>query len=434
MHGLAEAIRSELVEACASLLDLGIERATRTTLGKANRGTAPAGPLGHALRTADLVRRTVPRALESIELVPSAVREEVVYRRFAKAAQPSLAARDYVARGPAGADGSGPPLVPVLWRAREPRLEPSTQLMSWLVAGLDRLVAKLEDQRGLVEGQLDEASTFRGGSRFGGHDQATLRLRREEVLGAIESTRALRERVATLGERRGAPRPRPPHPFPRVPEWLRIRRALAELDDPRAALPSIAADMLAPAGGVDLPFLYQRWCGWKLVRVLRELGYRTRVDPIGALLLSGAIELRALDPEAALVDVDLLVEPRLLPGKDPIGGLRSSRIEITPDLVLVARHPEGDRVFALDPTLMREKPTIASHKGKYLDAIECGHSRVAGVRVVRRAERAWAAAPLDDAVNYVHVGDWRGARGVVPMNPLDWNPEPLRAWLSDLLD
>jgi len=432
MKGLAEAVRADLEEACASLLDLGIEQAVASAAASP-LGTTPAGPLGHALRTAELLRRTVPRALASIELVPSAVREEVVYRRYAKAARPSLAARDYLASG-ARASGGGPKLVPVVWRAREPRLEPSIELMGWLVAGLDGLVTKLEDQRRPLEGQVTEARAFRRGSHFGGADLVTLERRREEVLGAIDAVRALRERVASLGDRRIAPNPRPPHPFPRVPDWMRIRRAFAELSDPRSALPSIAAHLVSSTGGVDLPFLYQRWCGWKLVEELRALGYRTTADPVAALLLSGSIELRASDAAGGLVDLDLLVEPRLVPGKEAIAGLRSSRLEITPDLVLVARHTDGARVFVLDPTLTREKTAIASHKGKYLDAIECGHGRVAGVRVVRRAERAWAAAPLDDGVNYVHSGDWRGARGVVPMNPLDWNGAPLRAWLEDLIE
>jgi len=431
MEDLASAIRAELHSACSHLLDPGIERAARLEASQRS-APLPAGPLGQVLSVARALQRTVPAALGTAEFDPTAALEELTYKRHAKAARPSLSARDYAVCEGAGAGGASRRLVPLSWRSREPRIEHSPELLGWLQGGLDELLSRLEEHLRLLQGQLSESRAFRSGSRFGDEDVAQLQGRQTQLLGAIESSRALRRAVAGALGREVRPRAQAPRPFPRLPAWARVRRAITELRNPGSALPSIAAGMLAEEG-LDLPFLYQRWCGWKLIETLRELGHIPESDPISALLLSGLVSFRTVDQGSGSLTLSVLVDPRLAPGKEALLGLRSPRAEVTPDLLIVARHDSHVRAFVLDPTLTRDKHAIAERKGKYLSTIECGQATVAGVRVLRGVDRSWAAAPLDDQVNYVHAGDWRGTRGVVPMNPLDWKVGPLKSWIADLL-
>jgi hypothetical protein len=417
---LAEAVRAELARACAHLLDEGLAPmvATRSASGAG-------GPIGHALRAARTLQQLVPRGLDTIDRAPSAADEVSVYRRFAKNGRPTRAPHEYAVQHTGGATR----LLPTVWRASEPLLEPSRELLAWLLHGIDRLIDTLGRQRALLTDQLSEADLFRSGSRFGELDQALLRAQNKELIAAEDGARQLRNQITSMANRSLAPRSLLPRPFPRIRVWTTIRRLLGELEDPRTALPEIARDLLwSEPRAVDLPYLYQRWCGWRLVQALGALGYQPVGDPIPALLFSGTIDFRGPAPA-----VELLCDPRITAGKNPIRGLRSPVAEFTPDFVLIARHPDGVRTFVLDPTLSTDLEAVARRKAKYLHGIETGQRMVAGVRVVSRVDRSWGASPTNGTMCHVDLEDWRGTRGVVPMDPRRFESAPLEAWLGDLV-
>jgi hypothetical protein len=176
---------------------------------------------------------------------------------------------------------------------------------------------------------------------------------------------------------------------------------------------------------VQLPYLYQRWCGLKLIEGLRRLDFLPRKDPLPALLLSGEVEFRKGSRR-----IHLYCDPRLVQGKEPIGGMRVQHGEASPDFVLTTSGPGGPRVFVLDPTLSTD-PDVRRKKAKYLQLIHLmGSHTVAGVRMLRGPTRSWAASPLSGAVCLVE--DWSGAHGTIPMNPCAFEAAPLQAWLEDL--
>ncbi len=414
MNRLERAVRAELSQVCAHLMDAGLEAESdcATVLGST-------GPVGYVLQTTAAWEKLLPRALDDLAQVSSGLCDEVIATRIPRRAGPSRHAYDYVR--------SGQTLAPLVWESRVPILEPARAPLAWLLHGLSLLHEELSQRIAVFGGALDEAISFREGSTFGAEDLHQLQLRSQELQTALDRSNRMRSVTRALAPPGLCPSRKPPIPFPRSNAWLRMRKLLRGLEQPESRLPSIARSLFVDdPRSTDTSYLYQRWCGWMLVTELRALGFSTSADPIPALLLSGAI--RFLRGTQKLV---LLCDPRFVRGKQPLHGISVQSGEATPDLVLTAEGVAGRITYVLDPTLSCEREA-RSRKRKYLRVLKVGGVRnVAGVDVLAGPQRSWAAAPLAGAV--CEVDDWRGLHGTLPMNPCDYECAPLRAWLEDFL-
>ncbi|MCB9903809.1 MAG: hypothetical protein H6831_05320 [Planctomycetes bacterium] len=415
MTDFARALLRDLAAASEHLLDEGF--ASRA--GAAARIRGVRGPLGITLRLADALQRATPRALQELERLPATGRETIVAVREPRRATPSRRPYDYAEH--AGA------LAPVVFESRRPELELPTEHLAWIAHGLALLLERLEDHRNLLDLAYDEAVRFREGSSFGDTELALLDSRRSALDVALRATADLRARLARQSPTRLSPTPRLPYPFPQTPAWRSLRTTIRALTDPAVHLPTLAADLQDPdASGIDLAYLYQRWCGLRLIETLHTLGLRPTTDPIPPLLLAGAIEFRSQDPTQP--PVTLLCEPRLASYKRPLHGLFVTHGETSPDFVLLSE----SSVYVLDPTLSHS-PELHRQKAKYLDVLSIARARtVAGVRFPTTGpDRSWAAAPI--AGEACRPNDWRGASGVVPMRPGEVGRGALADWVRDLL-
>jgi hypothetical protein len=412
MSDLARALLRDLAAASEHLLDEGF--ASRA--GSTTRASGVRGPLGVTLRLAESLCRALPRALLELERLPATDRETIVAVREPRRAAPSRRPYDY-------AEHRGR-LAPKVWESRRPELELPQEHLAWSVHGIALLLERLEWHRGVLDRAHAEAVRFREGSSYGAEELARLDARRTALDEAQRAASDLRARVQRQSATPLRPTPRLPYPFPQAPAWRRLRTTIRALADPTVHLPTLVADLHDPdATGVDLAFLYQRWCGLQLIEALQHHGLRPTSDPIPPLLLAGAIEFRS-----ASTAVTLLCEPRLASYKRPLHGLFVTHGESSPDFVLVT----PDHVYVLDPTLSRS-PELHREKAKYLDILSVARTRtVAGVRYSTTGpDRSWAAAPV--AGELCRPADWRGLSGVVPMEPGGLAAGAVRSWVGDLL-
>lgn len=416
MSELARALLCDLAQASEHLLDEGF--ASRA--GSSASAAGVRGPLGSTLRLAESLQRAVPRALTELERLPATQRETVVCVREPRRATPSRRPYDYAEH--AGA------LAPVIWESRLPELELPTAHLAWILHGTNLLLDRLAWHRSVFDRAHSEAVRFREGTFFGTEELARLDANRAALEDADRAAVELRSRLHRQAAVPLRPSPRLPFPFPNAASWRTLRATLRALADPSVSLPELVADLHDPeAAGVDLAFLYQRWCGLQLVRALEHFGLRPRSDPIPPLLLAGPIEFRSESHT-----VTLLCEPRLASRKRPLHGLFVTHGESSPDLVLISRTPSGPRIFVLDPTLSRA-PDLHREKAKYLDVLSVHRSvTIAGVHFPSTGpDRSWAAAPIEGRA--CRPTDWRGAHGVVPMDPVGFEAGAVRGWLGDLL-
>ena len=203
-----------------------------------------------------------------------------------------------------------------------------------------------------------------------------------------------------------------------------LRRLADVLQRPQAYLGSHLRHALQQTSIAALPFLYQRWVGWRLVLALQSMGFRAVNEPIGCLFLGGGIRLRTDD-----LEMSLWCEPRLLRAAHP-SGLRAATREAQPDYVLVFPGQGGRDAFVLDATLASSR---TAQKARYREGIELDAPRtIAGVPVRRRPLRAWAAAPTPTQHCDLHAPD--GSVGTIPMLPGRFVDGPLRAWLQDAIE
>ncbi len=427
---LEEALRHDLLQVCAHLLDRYAYDGGQVGAG-AGAG-APLGPLGLALRGAAAVARHTPIALEELEADPIGGQEFMQHLAVPRRALPSRRAADY-----ASAAGTpyavAAPAMPRTWTSWTSAGRPPRAAVAWLLALVEAYRGRIAEHLSGIDEAINEAVAFRGArSVYGMRDIARIGEFDRQLRAGDGALGALRKRLVDLGGHGIVASWRLPAPFPRGASWKALRDLWFGLEDQRAAAAEIARDLARRAEvGVDLAYLYQRWCGWRLVEGLQAAGWRPRTDPLPALLLSGAIEFeRSGDGPRFL---ELLCEPRLASRKAPVRGITAAVGELTPDYVLLVHRAEGlVDAHVLDPTLSLDTDHRRS-KRKYLRYIQLEGSRiVAGVKVVAGPLRAWAAAPLAGTRCVLDSEDWRGSHGTVPMNPVEYHGTALADWLADL--
>jgi hypothetical protein len=220
----------------------------------------------------------------------------------------------------------------------------------------------------------------------------------------------------------------PPSPYPDTPAWTSLRRQATFWSSPHSFLPAYVRSMLADAvAAADVPYLYQRWCGLKLLHAFAARGWQAGGDPAGALFLAGCVPFTR-GPSR----IDLWIEPRLTRRRDHPSGFHCLRgADVTPDFLLVAPGPYGPDCFVLDATKTADEAVLRS-KDRYLGLIAASAPGfVAGIPVMRHPVRSWAAAPMHSQHCILYRAD--GKSGVIPMHPLEWSAKPIDAWVADVI-
>ncbi|MCA9315368.1 MAG: hypothetical protein R3F05_16030 [Planctomycetota bacterium] len=362
-------------------------------------------------------------------LVAEATREDRAVRRHVQRSA-AIPRRARASRAPWDFELHDGRLLPTTWLAVEPLPAPAPAAVAWLRHLATQLGANVARGARHVDVHLDDAISMRS-------DRSSYARAERERLHAlrrgIEASRAALARAqralashAPVGAR---PRGMEPRPYPATATWQRLRALARRIEDPAVLLPAWWSSALdAPAGAIDLPFLYQRWCGVQLVRALGELGFRPRSDPTGPLLL-GELAIELVDAEHRVVT--LWCEPRFVRGEHHPSNLVPARdFEQQPDFVLLASGERGLDAYVLDATLSTDDDRLRE-KSRYRSSLRFAAPRlVAGIPVVARPDRSWALAPLDAPLCRLH--DDEGRCGVIPLHP-EHPGRALSAWLGDIV-
>lgn len=411
------AIQRDLAGACAPLLDRGTARASA--------GGGPVGPVGLALSLGEAVLRLVPEALSEAADLADPSTERIATSRIPLRSRAPVRASAY--------ERAGDVIAPTRWDVAIPAARASEQTLRWLLQVTERALGAAREQSGKVSQAVPEAIAFRRArSQYGFGDVERLRSLEASLAGVLHRLTDLKTRLKQSAATGITPSSRLPRPFPLTPAWRSLRELYATFNDRSLLANWVAQSLLRPAerdaarhlAGAELPYLYQRWCGWRLDQALGALGFKPDTDPLPAILLAGTVEYTREE-----TTLTLLCEPRFASRKGSIAGMTVAVGESTPDFVLLSSGSEGPEAHVLDPTLAKNTEARATKK-RYLRTIRMTEARVvAGVRVLPGPERAWAASPLPGTKNLLEYGDWRGVHGTVPMNPLDYRAEPLLDWL-----
>jgi hypothetical protein len=429
MSTLAEGILDDLRSFAEELLERGL-----AAPGAAMAGTGGSRTLTAILRAAETFDRLLPGLLEALDLREDPSRVLVHAARSPVRAQLSRRPGDYEIR-----DGR---LLPRVWEREVPVLLPDAEPLRWALHVRDRIAADLSNAAARYDKWIDEAAiNRRGESEYARREAGELAAIAEHILARQESLDRARGLLHRAAGRPVTPRASVPRALPSAASWSSLRRLAMVVLQPAHLIGAHLAELLrSPVETADLPYLYQRWCGVKVLQALEGLGWRRETDAVGPLFLGGRIEF-VRDG----VPLDLWVEARIGGTVDHPCGLRASRSEATPDYILrtPGRSPLGGRAqgpavtrghdyFVLDPTLSTNEK-ILSGKSKYLTCLATTEPRlIAGAPAYIGPLRVWAASPLDSPAAEIFPVRDMGTCGALPMNPAEWNPKPLSAWLADV--
>ncbi|MCK5717681.1 MAG: hypothetical protein KAH77_09350, partial [Thiomargarita sp.] len=319
-------------------------------------------------------------------------------------------------------------LLPAHWLCILPVQELDSRPLRWLMHLLNLQQIALEKVRKRTLKFIDNSLlTQSGDSSYAENDRVTLlqmRTRLDDAQAKLEHAAITLQRSVQV---KLVPALNLPHPYPRAATWVCLRRFAQQLIQPKEYLPSFLHNLLHGTVEIaDTPYLYQRWCGVKLLAAFETLGWIWHDDPTGALFLGGEVRLYKTD-----VELSIWIEPRLSRHKvHPSGFICKEVTETHPDYLIVTPGPSGIDAFILDPTTTADTE-IRQSKAKYLDTIEASTmANVAGIPVVRNPLRAWSAAPLHTP--HCELEDSDGRTGTIPMHPLDWTNTPLMDWVRDV--
>jgi hypothetical protein len=373
------------------------------------------------LKSIDFLTCLIPQLVSELQTIDATRKVTIHYTPVPRRATFSRHASDYqldVAKR----------LLPAHWVSILPAAELDVRPLRWLVHLLDLQQTALEKVHTRTIKYIDNSLlTQQGGSNYARNDRATLLNMRsllDEAYAKLEHARATLLRKVHV---KLVPYSALPYPYPRSSAWIRLRRFAQQLIQPKEYLPGFLHNLLHGTVEIaDTPYLYQRWCGIKLLEAFESLGWGCVNDPTGALFLGG--ELRLYKAE---VELSIWIEPRLSRRKvHPSGFICKEVTETHPDYLIVTPGPSGIDAFILDPTTTADSE-IRQSKAKYLITIEAiAMASVAGIPVVRNPLRAWSAAPLHTP--HCELEDSDGRTGTIPMHPLDWTNQPILEWVRDI--
>ena len=424
MQELATPIIEELRAASSWLLEAG--SAPRASARSAQSGGSGWGQL---LRRIGRFGSLMPRLLEELALAGRPGRDTLVEVRTPRRAMPSRRPTDFVHLG-----STRTHLEPARWLGREPEPELDPAALDWLAWLLQTLQEELHASEHRIGRHLSDLLIHTPGeglSVYAMEQRQSLLLLERQMVEAAASLQRSRDALGRASWSTPRPQRRKPFPFPQGIAWSELSRLAREILDPMQSLTGILQQVLQdPPATADLPFLYQRWCGLRLVQVLEQLGWSARRDPIPPLFLGGRVDFAHAESQ-----LTLWVEPRIPASDRPeaphASGLSAHRQrEASPDYVLVRDSRTGPRAWILDPSFSLGDAQ-ARDKGRYRALLAFHDPRlVAGVPSRLPPERAWAAQPLPRTTCILH--DPEGRSGTVPMLPGAHSDDALIAWLQDL--
>lgn len=420
MTEFVRSILAELRAFCSDLLEAGL--APSTQAGGRAHGTGPAA-FSAVLRHVDALSASIPSLIASLDAGESQLHYETEAQ--------TTPLRATLPRTPTAWESLGDRLLPRFWERVTPLPQLDPRPLGYVQFVLEHLTEEFADVRSRFLRHIEEARASRQGtSRFAQHELQQL----TDLAAQLDHAAAQLSRcsstlhLATSGRIRTTDRL--PHPFPRAPSWAAFRRLADAIIRPAQFLPSVIRDLLERNDPplADLPFLFQRWVGTRIVRELANtFHFRSVGSSIGPIFLGGCIRLRR-DSTA----IDIWCEPRLSHLDHP-SGLSAEGLEATPDFVMLTPGQGGPDAFVLDAT-MSQDPTILESKTRYRERIAFRQFRTrAGVPGRHGPLSAWAAAPIPGAT-YNQLSRPDGSAGVVPMLPQSFNSEPLNEWLAEIVD
>lgn len=322
-------------------------------------------------------------------------------------------------------------LVPKRWEHPVSREIPDPEVLRWLLHVIDLLHTRISEREQQLSEWITDADKFRSFSTdvWSLNEQAHLK----EMLspyhrGAKQLLRA-RSRVCRIFNYRPTPRRVRPEPYPQSPAWFWISRLHNLLQHPQASLPHFVQALLAePVSLADRPFLFQRWCGLKILEACRKEKWKITGDSLGCLFLGGQLQLRKEETE-----VTLWIEARLPTDHGHPANLRSKHTTpLSPDYIFqITQGNMGTEAFSLDATLMHHDDAARLKADKYLNGlIGTDWNLVCGVPAERGLARSWLAVPIDSPT--AKLLDRHGQTGLIPFHPLHWNDMPIRHWMRDV--
>jgi hypothetical protein len=373
------------------------------------------------LKSIDFLTTLIPQLVADLQIVDTTRKVMVHYTASPKQATFSRRPSDYQL-------DARKRVLPSRWLSVLPVPETDTRPLRWVLHLLDLQQTALTQVHTRTTKYIDDSLlTQQGPSSYAANDRATLlnmRYRLDEAHAKLEHARAMLLRTVRQKLVASASIP---YPYPRSASWTRLRRHAQQITQPDEYLSGFLHNLLYGSVEIaDTPYLYQRWCGIKLLSTFESLEWAIRNDPTGALFLGGVVSLYK-----ANVEISIWIEPRFSRRKThPSGFICREVTETHPDYLIVTPGPNGLDAFILDPTTAAD-PAIRSGKSKYLYTIEAvAMTSVAGVPIVRNPLRAWSAAPLHTP--HCELEDPEGQTGTVPMHPLNWSAQPLMEWVKDI--
>ncbi|MEE9391952.1 MAG: hypothetical protein V3W41_05565 [Planctomycetota bacterium] len=413
-------IVQDLREQSPEMLEAGIAPTVRRHVTGASNGIA-----GLLIDTIALMGRIIPKLVEELEEGTRGELSEYPTRRPDRAV-PSRHCSDYAK--------SGESLVPALWIKHEEISNPPESPLRWLLHLIDRLQQALAPAARRHEDVVAQLLAVRkGGYGWAQEDEPRLLRRSREFRSSSITLERCRSAIAVSAGCRLRPLTRRPKEFPNGEAWSRLRRLLPRIEEPMGTPSELAQHLLGGKADLpDLPFLYQRWCGLQIHRILVDSGFECRGDVTASLFGAGILRYTARDSW-----LELWIDPRLLAGKKHRSGWTCvGANEATPDLMILVPGPSGPDAFILDPTLSTSEDTLSA-KGKYLDWLgSYDLGVVAGVPTAARPPlRSWAIAPLrSPTCKVLDQADPSGRIGVLPLHPEAPGRSALKAFLRDIIE
>ncbi|NOT32266.1 MAG: hypothetical protein HOP15_17610 [Planctomycetes bacterium] len=362
----------------------------------------------------------VPRLLDELEDLEDP-RQTVQHRCW-------TATRAKLSRSPSDWQISAGRALPQRWMRMQASPEPDLRALGWLLHLEHTLSDELLSVSQRTQRYIDEArAARRGTSGWAAQDQEGLDALARRANSARLSLESARRSIVRRGGGTARRSRRAPSPFPRGRSWWRLRQLAGSIEDKQRTLAERIAALLHVAPELaDEAVLYQRWCGMRIIEGLGALGWKAEGDYIGALYLAGHVSFHKDGTR-----IDLWIENRVTREAHASGFLCVRGADATPDYLIVTPGAGGLDAFVLDATKSTDEEVVGE-KRRYLDLLQgVAPAMIAGVvSGPRRPLRSWAGAPFD--LGHCRLTTQSGSSGVIPMNPLVWNPAPLCSWLSDI--
>lgn len=417
MNPFIQRLVDDLKDFSVELLSPGLNAAQQVS---SSMGTvASTTSLLHAI---DFLTGLIPRLISELETAETTHKYRVHYTPSPKLANLSRRAKDYQM------DVNRKRVLPARWLSIVPEVEWDIRPLRWLLYLLELQQKALENVEQRTTKYIDDSLlTQEGDSDYAQNDRTTLLNMRFRLYEAQSKLEHARNTLLRTVQQRFVPSANLPYPFPRSSAWTHLRLYSHQLTNPTDYLPGFVHNLLHGTVEIaDTPYLYQRWCGIKLLQAFEKLGWVWYDDPVGALFLGGEIVLHKVG-----VSIRIWVEPRFSKHyAHPSGFICQKTTETHPDYMIVTDGPHEVDAFILDPTTTID-PEIRRSKRRYLNTIEkVGMVSIAGVPIIRNPLKVWAAAPL--RASHCELDDVEGRSGTVPMHPLDWSAKPLLEWVSDI--